>query len=207
MKFKLFPLYLFLIFNILSCYKKDKIDNKLNKIENKAIKDSVKAIDSTKKVFLNNLIKKENVIYSLNKEKIENNQFLSEFIYFFNTNDLKKDMLVNQHFYERILFESNICKLPGFFEKNNYTFSLTNKIMENYGKCFIAEFLFKDAPGYMQIKYYVIVNSDKNEISIWNFDNIIFIKKGLKCDFNVRGNHSFYYFKYLKKYKKFVLIG
>jgi hypothetical protein len=121
-------------------------------------------------------------------------------------NNINQNELNNEKYYQIILQKSNVSEVPEYFFKKEYhTFSLINKEIKDYGKCYIAEYYFNDALGYMQSKFYVIINTEKSEISIWNFDNLKVAKKGLECDFNVRGKHTIYNFFYSKECEKFIL--
>lgn len=188
-----------------SCNKisKDKIDgNKEKEFINHA--DTISKSRNINNSFT--LIKEDKSCSIVNKQKEDDNFFLSEFIFYFKTDNINQNELNNEKYYQIILQKSNVSEVPEYFFKKEYhTFSLINKEIKDYGKCYIAEYYFNDALGYMQSKFYVIINTEKSEISIWNFDNLKVAKKGLECDFNVRGKHTIYNFFYSKECEKFIL--
>lgn len=189
-----------------SCNKTSK-----NKIEDKKEIEFINHVDTINKNGNMNdsftLIKQDKSCSIVNKKKEEDDLFLSEFIFYFKKDDISQNELNNEKYYQIILQKANISELPEYYFKKEYhTFSLINKEIKNYGKCYIAEYYFNDALGYMQSKFYVIVNIDKSEISVWNFDNLKVAKKGLECDFNVRGKHTIYNFFYSEECEKFILL-
>jgi len=188
-----------------SCNKirKDKIDgNKEKEFINHA--DTISKSRNINNSFT--LIKEDKSCSIVNKQKEDDNFFLSEFIFYFKADNINQNELNNEKYYQIILQKSNVSEIPEYFFKKEYhTFSLINKEIKDYGKCYIAEYYFNDALGDMQSKFYVIINTEKSEISIWNFDNLKVAKKGLECDFNVRGKHTIYNFFYSKECEKFIL--
>lgn len=139
-------------------------------------------------------------------KKNEEESFLNDFISYFSVNVINEHELVKERFYKSLLQNTFIDILPKhFFEKKYNTFSLQKKYIKNYGECYIAEYYFNTAEANMQTKFYIIVNMDKKEISIWNFDNLKVKENGIECDFNVRGKSIIYNFFYLNRCKKFVL--
>ncbi len=198
-------IYFLLLSLMPSCNKisKDKIDgNKEKEFINHA--DTISKSRNINNSFT--LIKEDKSCSIVNKQKEDDNLFLSEFIFYFKTDNINQNELNNEKYYQIILQKSNVSEVPEYFFKKEYhTFSLINKEIKDYGKCYIAEYYFNDALGYMQSKFYVIINTEKSEISIWNFDNLKVAKKGLECDFNVRGKHTIYNFFYSKECEKFIL--
>ncbi|MFD2907174.1 hypothetical protein ACFSX9_00355 [Flavobacterium ardleyense] len=205
MKTKIIIYFLFLSL-MPSCNKisKNKIDgSKENKFINHA--DTINKSGNINDSFT--LIKEDKFCSIVNKKNEDDDLFLSEFIFYFKKVNINQNELNNEKNYQIILQKSNVSELPEYYFKKEYhTFSLINKEIKDYGKCYIAEYYFNDALGYMQSKFYVIVNVDKSEISIWNFDNLKVAKKGLECDFNVRGKHTIYNFVYSKECEKFILL-
>lgn len=133
------------------------------------------------------------------------NDFLNTTIQYFNIDIINKAQLSKEIFYRNFLTKTHFLEFEeSDFYKENFTFSLTQSKIKNYGKCYVGKYYFPNADNSAQRRAIVIINVDKNEISIWNFDNVNVIKNGLKCDFNIRGKHTIYKMIYSSACDRFV---
>jgi len=136
----------------------------------------------------------------------EVNDFLNSNIRYFKADTIFEDRLYKEGYYESLLKGTNFLKfMPADFNKGNYTFSLSKKMIEGFGVIYIGKFYFPTGANSDQLGAFVMINPKRKEVSIWNFDNLIALKSKLRLDFNLRGNHSFYEMIYSKECKIFIL--
>lgn len=183
--------------------KKDKFKTAIDTINKSKIdKDSSIAITVQESILV-----RDAKVCSFVDKKNEEASFLNDFVSYFSVDTINEHELSKERFYKSLMQNTFMDIFPEyFFEKEYNTFSLGNKkYIKNYGKCYIAEYYFNVADANMQTRFYIIVNIDKKEISIWNFENLRVKENGIECDFNVRGKSNIYNFFYLNRCKKFVL--
>jgi hypothetical protein len=138
------------------------------------------------------------------KDRVDND-FLNTNIQYFNIDVIDKKQLSKEIYYRNFLTKTHFLEFEeSDFYKENFTFSLIQKSIKNYGKCYIGKYYFPNATNSSQRRTTVIINIDKNEISIWDFDDVNIIKEGLKCDFSVRGKHTIYRLIYSSQCKIFI---
>jgi hypothetical protein len=157
-------------------------------------KDNVFELKDSVFVINNNIVKlKANKRCTLKSVNIDDNDFLNTNVQYLNIDNIDKKQLLNEKYYRNFLNNTHFLEFESNdFYKGNFQFLLKKRIIKNYGECYIGKFYFPHADNSAQRRAIVIININKKEISIWNFDDLIITKEGLKCDFNVRGKHSFY---------------
>lgn len=209
MNVKLLFLIVFILLKLEGC--KEKItDMGYSVVDSSFIKYSI--INPSDSVIIINGIKLT-LYFPFNSNEITNitskstSAFLESNIQFY-----KIDTLILSQFYTEMYFRA-FLKSTRFlefeessFKKENFVFSSTQANIKNYGTCIIGKYYFNNAVNAAQRRVTVIINSEKNELSIWNFDNVNINKEGITCDFNVRGKHSFYDLNYSAKSNRFIAI-
>lgn len=139
-----------------------------------------------------------------NKDNVDND-FLNTHIQYFKSSFIDKKSLLKESFYRSFLINTHFLEFEeSSFYKGNFTFSVIQKEIKNYGNCYIGKYYFPNADNSAQRKSTVIINIDKNEVSIWDFDNVTVLKDGLKCDINVRGKNTLYKMVYSLKCGRFI---
>lgn len=129
---------------------------------------------------------------SKKKTKIKD-KFLSTKIQYFDIDKIDRNQLLKEIYYRNFLINTHFLEFEeSDFYKENFSFTIIKKSIKNYGVCYIGKYYFSNAANSSQRRATVIINIDKNEMSIWDFDDVSVIKEGLKCDFNIRGEHTIY---------------
>ena len=154
-----------------------------------------------------NFLKKPLVDCKLNRspEQKEEDEFINSNIQFFQVKSMPDKHLIDQEYCRSVLINTTFLSfsasnfLPGYFE---FTHFYTN--IDHYGKCFIGKFYFPEAENSAQRRAVIIIQVDKKELSILNFDDVKFVGGKLICDFNVRGKHSIHKLKYSNECKRFI---
>lgn len=140
----------------------------------------------------------------LNTDSAKEEEFLNNNIQYYYCDTLVPSLLNTEIFYRTILKTTHFLEFEeSSFRQENFTFSVIHKSINNYGTCIIGKYYFSSASNSAQRRATIIINPQKKEISIWNFEDIKIDKEGLICDFNVRGRHSFYKLSYSIDCKKF----
>jgi len=140
------------------------------------------------------------------KSAIDELTFVNTNIAYYKTDTIIANQLKIQEYYKTFLQQTDFLEIEeSNFYSQNFNFSLDRTIIKNYGECFIGKFYFPFAINAAQRRATVIINTDKKEISIWNFDNINVSTIGLDCDFNVRGKHTIYKLIYSLECNSFVV--
>lgn len=138
------------------------------------------------------------------EQKVED-EFINSNIQFFRVKSMPDKHLIDQEYCKSVLINTTFLSfsasnfLPGYFE---FTHFYTN--IDHYGKCFIGKFYFPEADNSAQRRAVIIIQVDKKELSILNFDDVKFVGGRLICDFNVRGKHSIIRLKYSNECKRFI---
>ncbi|KIA82459.1 hypothetical protein [Flavobacterium sp. AED] len=130
---------------------------------------------------------------TLKSVNIDDNDFLNTNVQYLYIDSIDKKQLSKEKYYRNFLNNTHFLEFEeSDFYKGNFQFLLKKRVIKNYGECYIGEFYFPHADNSAQRRAIVIINIKKKEISIWNFDDLIISKEGMKCVFNVRGEHSIY---------------
>jgi len=173
-------------------------------------KDTFKQIvseNSVKDSVDSNFLEKPLVDCKLNRspEQKEEEEFINSNIQFFQVKSMPDKHLINQEYCRSVLINTKFLSfsesnfLPGYFEFAHF---YTN--IDHYGKCFIGKFYFPEADNSAQRRAVIIIQVDKKELSILNFDDVKFVGGKLSCDFNVRGKHFIHNLKYSNECKRFI---
>jgi hypothetical protein len=132
---------------------------------------------------------------------------LNDNIAVFSSDTIIENQLKEQVYYQAFLQKTHFLEFEeSSFYKGNFTFTFEEGFIKNYGKCFVGKFYFSAAINAAQRRATVIINTERKEISIWNFDDINIRKNIAECDFNVRGKHTIYRIGYADKCKSFILL-
>lgn len=138
-------------------------------------------------------------------EQREEEDFLNSNIQFFEVRSLPDKRFINEEYCRYVLKHTDFLSflesdfLPGNFEFTHFFINI-----DNYGKCFVGKYYFPAADNSAQRRTIIIIQTEKKELSILNFDDVKFVNGKLKCDFNVRGKHSIYKLKYSNECKRFI---
>ena len=173
-------------------------------------KDTLKPIvpeNSVKVSVDSNFLKNPLVDCKLNHspEQKEEDEFINSNIQFFQVKSMPDKNLIDEKYCRSVLINTKFLSfsasnfLPGYFEFTHFHTSI-----DHYGKCFVGKFYFPEADNSAQRRAVVIIQVDKKELSILNFDDVKFIDGKLICDFNVRGKHFIHRLKYSNECKRFV---
>lgn len=131
--------------------------------------------------------------------------FLHTFIRCFNSDTIMISELNKQDYFQKFLTGTQFLNfLPSDFKKENCVFTVHKVTVKGYGKCYVGHFKLLGAANAAQGGAAVIINIDKNEISVWDFYSIKFVNNILKIVFNLRGNHTLYDMSYSKECGTFI---
>jgi hypothetical protein len=141
----------------------------------------------------------------MHNQEQQEEDFINSNIQFFEVKSLPDQQFINEEYCRFILKNTNFLSflesnfLPGNFE---FTHFYTN--IDNYGKCFVGKYYFSAADNSAQRRAIIILQMEKKEFSILNFDDVKFVDGKLNCDFNVRGKHFIYKLRYSNECKRFI---
>lgn len=178
-------------------------------------------IDSTRKDPLRPVISENNVQVPvesvfLKKQLVDCNlahsqeqkgeeDFINSNIGFFEVKSMPDKHFIDEKYFRTVLINT---KLLSFSESNflpgNFKFTHFYTSIEHYGKCFVGKYYFPSADNSAQRRAIIILQINKKELSILNFDDVRFVDGKLNCDFNVRGKHIIYKLKYSNECKRFI---
>lgn len=156
-------------------------------------------------IFINNTKMIVKTFTNCAQNNFDDDNFLNDHIRYYKLDSIDKNSLNMESYYRSFLLKSQFLEFEkNSFYKGNFVFSSKWMKIKNYGDCLIVKYYFPNSDNSTQRRTTIIVNLDKKEISIWDFDNIIVLKKVIKCDFNVRGNHTIYKMVYSIKCNRFI---
>lgn len=181
--------------------EKTLVENNLPEINKGQVNDSVIILEGHRLT-----LQPKNICKQIkSKSDQEDFDFILTQIGYFKTDTIMVNQLKMPEYYKMFLQKTYLFEYgESNFYKNNFTFSLTQPFIKNYGKCFIGTYYFPAAINAAQRRAFVIINVERKEISIWNFDELIVTENGLSCDFNVRGKHTIYKLIYSLECKSFI---
>lgn len=124
---------------------------------------------------------------------------------YFNINDsLNTNILTSDSFYHIIIrkyledfegidFKTNLI-LDNTLNKSKFTFSTIN--IKNYGICNLG-IVYSGTCNADQNKTLILINNQKKELSIWNYDEFKFDKQGnISALFRLKDRRTWYYYNY-----------
>src|SRR6478735_5137924 len=101
------------------------------------------------------------------------NDFTDTHIQLLKNDSININLLSKETYYRSILTKNHLLEFEeSSFYKGNFIFSLTKSMVKNYGLCYIGKYYFPDAVNSAQRRSTVIINPDRKEISIWDFENV-----------------------------------
>ena len=131
--------------------------------------------------------------------------FLNSNVGYFSIDKIIPKLLESQKYYQAILQNTHFLEFEeNSFTKKNSVFSLKKRNVKNYGECYIGQYYFPTSANSGQVRVTIIINPERREVSIWNFDNLQVSKTGLDCDFSTRGSHVVYKMVYAGSCSSFI---
>ncbi len=197
-----------ILFQLLCCHEHQ--DNPKENSANIVKKDSFKPIVAKKSIQVlndSNFLKKPLVDCNLinSPEQKEEEDFLHSNIQFYQLKSLPDPRFINEGYCRFVLKNTNFLTfLESNFMPGNFEFTHFYTNVDHYGKCFVGRYYFPAADNSAQRRTVILLQIDKKELSILNFDDVKFVDGKLNCDFNVRGKHFVYNLKYSNECKRFV---
>lgn len=117
--------------------------------------------------------------------------FVNSNVRYFKLDTIRTAALKRSDLYKTFLTQTGFLNyMENQFDKKYSTFRLSFRNIKGYGPCYIGMYHFPSAPNSAQLRSTVIINTDKKEMSIWNFDNLEITSHGIRCDFRIKGSHT-----------------
>jgi hypothetical protein len=138
------------------------------------------------------MMAKEQCNLSGNSTVIEEQDFFDSHIAYFTFDTLSDLDLNREEIWREILLKSAFVNFEvTSFMKQNFKFSNSIVTIPTYGICYWGEYFFPSAPNIAQRTATIMINEDRKQGCILDFDKIELSKLGLRFDFNIRGKHNF----------------